>query len=71
MGLRYNKFNRFGLGLVLICFVLPAVLSLVFLGRLTGIREGTVLTALLVGRMMGVIRKFVGPWIQRVCFGEE
>ena len=48
-----------------------AVLSLVFLGKLTGIREGTVLTALLVGRMMGVIRKFVGPWIQRVCFGEE
>ena len=44
---------------------------MVFLGKLMGIREGTVLTALLVGRMMGVIRKFIGPWIQRVCFGEE
>ena len=49
--------------------LLAAVLSLVFLGKLTGIREGTVLTALLAGRMMGVLRKFIGPWIQKVCFG--
>ena len=48
--------------------LLGAVLSLVFLGRLTGIREGTVLTALLVGKMMGVLRKFVGPWIRKLCF---
>ena len=45
-----------------------AVLSLLFLGKLIGIREGTVLTALLVGRMMGVLRKFVGPHIQKICF---
>lgn len=46
------------------------VLSLLFLGRLDGIREGTILTALLAGRMMGFLRKFVGPWIQRACFGK-
>ncbi|MBR7179399.1 MAG: hypothetical protein IKD27_07790 [Oscillospiraceae bacterium] len=46
------------------------VLSFLFLGGLDGIREGTVLTALLAGRMMGVLRKFIGPWIQKVCFGE-
>ena len=45
-----------------------AVLSLLFLGKLIGIREGTVLTALLVGRMMGMLRKFVGPHIQKICF---
>ena len=45
-----------------------AVLSLLFLGRLVGIREGTVLTALLAGRMMGLLRKFVGPWIRKICF---
>ena len=48
--------------------MLAAVRSLVFLGKLTGIREGTVLTALLVGKMMGILRKFAGPWIQKLCF---
>lgn len=50
--------------------LVAAVLSLVFLGRLVGIREGTVLTALLVGKMMGVLRKFAGPVIRKVCFGD-
>lgn len=47
-----------------------AVLSLLFLGGLVGIREGTVLTALLAGRMMGQVRKVIGPWIRKLCFGE-
>lgn len=47
-----------------------AVLSFLFLGKLVGIREGTVITALLAGRMMGLLRKWVSPYIQRVCFGE-
>ena len=50
--------------------LLAAVLSLIFLGGLVGIREGTVLTALLVGKMMGVLRKFAGPVIRKVCFGD-
>ena len=50
--------------------LIAAVLSIIFLGKLTGIREGTVLTALLVGKMMGILRKFVGPWIRKLCFGE-
>ena len=48
--------------------LVAAVLSLLFLGRLTGIREGTVLTALLVGKTMGTLRKFVGPWIRKLGF---
>lgn len=44
-------------------------LSVLFLGKLSGIREGTILTALLAGRMMGLLRKWIGPWIQKVCFG--
>ena len=50
--------------------LIAAALSVIFLGKLTGIREGTVLTALLVGKMMGILRKFVGPWIETICFGE-
>lgn len=37
--------------------VVSLLLSLVFLGRIDGIREGTVLTALLLGRLMGVIQR--------------
>ena len=29
-----------------------------------------ILTALLAGKMMGILRKFVGPWIGKLCFGE-
>ena len=47
-----------------------AVLSLVFLGKLDGIREGTVITALLAGRMMGLLRRYLSPMIRKICFGE-
>lgn len=50
--------------------LVAAVLSLVFLGELAGIREGTVITAILAGKMMGLIRKWLGPKIRKVCFGE-
>ena len=45
-------------------------LCFLFLGKLVGIREGTIITAMLVGRLMGVIRKRFSPMIQKVCFGE-
>jgi uncharacterized membrane protein YczE len=37
--------------------VLSTVLSFAFLGELDGVREGTVLAALLIGRTMGIIEK--------------
>ena len=46
-----------------------AILCFVFLGRLTGIREGTVITAMLVGKMTGILRKSLSPLIDKVCFG--
>jgi len=46
-------------------------LCFLFLGKVVGIREGTVLTAVLVGKLTGLIRKVLSPWLQRVCFGEE
>lgn len=47
-----------------------AVLSIVFLGKLVGIREGTVITALLAGRVMGFLRQYISPWINKICFEE-
>ena len=45
-----------------------SVLSLLFLGKLVGIREGTILTALLVGKTMAFFRKILAPRIQKLCF---
>ena len=46
------------------------VLSFVFLGKLDGIREGTVITAAVTGKLIAVFRKWLSPTIKRVCFGE-
>ena len=48
--------------------LVAVILSFLFLGKLTGIREGTVLTALLAGRMMGLLRPVVGPRLRKICF---
>ena len=48
--------------------LVAVILSFIFLGKLTGIREGTVLTALLAGRMMGLLRPIVGPRLRKICF---
>ena len=43
-------------------------LCCLFLGKIVGIREGTIVTALLVGKLTGFFRKQLTPFIQRVCF---
>ena len=40
------------------------VLSFVFLGKLEGIREGTVICALLVGKLMKPVQKVLKPIIE-------
>lgn len=50
--------------------VAGALLCALFLKELVGIREGTVITAMLVGRLTGIIRRWLTPWIGRVCFGQ-
>ena len=52
------------------CFVvfIGGVLSVLFLGRVEGIREGTVLCALLVGFMIHPIQKILYPSLKKICF---
>lgn len=45
-------------------------LSFAFLGKLDGIREGTVITAMVVGKLIALFKKLVSPVIKRICFGE-
>ena len=49
--------------------LLGLVLSLVFLHRLDGVREGTVIAAVVTGKMIALVKKPLSPLVQRVCFG--
>lgn len=48
--------------------VIGLALGFLFLGKPVGIREGTILTALLVGKTMAFFRKILAPRIQKLCF---
>jgi len=46
-------------------------LSLVLAGKVEGIREGTVLCAILVGKIMKPLQKVLQPAINKLCFTDE
>ena len=50
--------------------VVGIVLSLTVFHTLVGIREGTVITAIVVGKLMAILKKPLMPPIRRLCFGE-
>ena len=54
------------------CIVVAAglALSFVFLGRIDGIREGTVITAVLTGKVISLMKKPVSPIVRKLCFFE-
>lgn len=50
---------------------LGALLSLLFMGHVTAIREGTVIGALLMGRLIGLFTKRLGPTLRRLAFDKK
>ena len=50
--------------------VVGIVLSLAVFQRLVGIREGTVITAVVVGKLMAVLKKHLMPPVRHLCFGD-
>lgn len=54
------------------CIVVGAgvVLCFAFLGGLNGIREGTILTAVVTGKIIAILRKPISPIVKKLCFGE-
>lgn len=50
------------------CFVvaLGAILSLVFLGRLDGVREGTVIAAIVTGKILALMKRGLTPFLTRI-----
>lgn len=45
-------------------------LSFIYLGHLDGIREGTLITALVTGKVISLMKKSISPLIQKLCFSE-
>lgn len=46
-----------------------AALSFICLHKLVYIREGTIITAIVTGKVMALVKKPLSPLIQKVCFG--
>ena len=46
--------------------VVPAALSIVFLGYLAGVREGTVISAIIIGPIVRVLKKYFDPYIDLI-----
>lgn len=49
--------------------IVGTALSFLCLHRLVYIREGTVITAVVTGKVMALVKKPLSPLVQRVCFG--
>lgn len=54
-----------------VCVALGISLALIFLGSLTGIREGTVLSALLTGKAVHIFSRRVDPLVRKICTSHE
>ena len=53
-----------------ISVLLAASLSMIFLGKLVGVREGTVITALLLGPIAGLAQQYITPSIDKAVFAK-
>jgi uncharacterized protein len=63
------KFGNVKMGFDITLVVIACILSFLFLGRLAGVREGTVAAAVLVGQLVKVINRSLVPFDRRVLSG--
>jgi len=71
-----KKLKRFSFPMmktIMDCIMVAAavLISLLFFGRVVGVREGTIITALLVGKVVALLKKPLSPLIRRICFDGE
>lgn len=50
--------------------VIGLILCFVFLGGLDGLREGTIITAVVTGKVIAIFKKPLSPILKKICFGE-
>ena len=46
--------------------IIAGILSLVFLGYFAGVREGTVISALIIGPIVKILKKYLDPYVSRL-----
>ena len=46
--------------------IIAAVLSIIFLGYLAGVREGTIISALIIGPIVKILKKYFDPHVSRL-----
>ena len=46
--------------------IIAAILSIVFLGYLAGVREGTIISALIIGPIVKILKKYFDPHVSRL-----
>ena len=46
--------------------LIAAILSIVFLGYLAGVREGTIISALIIGPIVKVLQTYLNPYVERL-----
>lgn len=61
------KFHNMKIIVDCIVVGLAAALSLLFLHRLEGVREGTIISALLVGKAIALMQRWIQPLVGRIC----
>lgn len=44
--------------------IISAILSVVFLGYLAGVREGTIISAIIIGPIVKLLQKYLNPYIE-------
>lgn len=51
--------------------LLAVAFSSAMTGQIQGIREGTVISALIIGKIVTYVQKWIKPAVNRICFAEE
>lgn len=50
---------------------IAVALSFILFGTLKGVREGTVISSVIIGPIMGFMQKYIKPFVRKHCFDQE
>jgi len=66
--LRNGKFHRVKIAMDSILVLMALAVTLIFMGGVYGLREGTVFSAIFIGKMIPVAQKFITPILEKIGF---
>lgn len=60
------EFHNIKIGFDVITVIIAVILSYIFLHNIYGVREGTFIAAVLVGKVVGIIKKYFGEKVSKI-----